>query len=536
VSGGSGLPRFESRPLAAPGSLARAILADSVPARDLLPGTGSDAEAAAGGRDGRIPPSAFRATTPGAAERLDRVLTGAGTLVTTGQQPVLFLGPLYVLYKALTAVAHARRIEAATGRPALAAFWIAADDHDWEEVATAQAVDPEGTLVRFAVAPPPDRVARAVGPTPLPREVEGVREEYLRLLGRTEFSDEALRPLVEAYRPGASFAEAFSEALAALLSDHPLVLLDASRAELKRASVPLLRRALEDAEGCAEALQRGTARVSATGYDPRLHPPAGGTQVFYEGERREHIVRHADGRFGPRGGPAEPLGVWLERLESDPDRFSAGAALRPILESWLLPVARTVLGPGEIEYWAQLPQLFERLGVPVPQVAPRASWRVVEPRVDRWLGRIRAETTDLSDGGTSVVSRLVAEGRPKEVEAALVRLRGALEEGFSGLEEGTGEELPGLRSAVGKARKGALDAVSELETTIDARVREREEVLVSQAGRAAALLYPGGRPQERVVGPWSFLARYGPSFLRSLADAHGLARGAGSVAAPGGEA
>jgi bacillithiol biosynthesis cysteine-adding enzyme BshC len=483
-----------------------------------------------------LSPSAFQATTTVAAKRLDRLLAGDGTLVTTGQQPVLFLGPLYVLYKALTAVAHARRIEAATGRPALAAFWIAADDHDWQEVATAQAVDLEGNLVRFAVPPPPERAGRAVGPTPLPREVEDVREEYVRLLGRTEFAGEALRPLVEAYRPGASFAEAFSRALGALLFEHPLVLLDASGLELKRASVPLLGRCLEDAEGCAEAFARGSARVLAAGHEPRLHPPSGGTQVFYEGERREHIVRHADGRLGPRGGPTEPLGVWLERLEAEPDRFSAGAALRPVLESWLLPVARTVLGPGEIEYWAQLPPLFERLGVPVPEVAPRASWRVVEPRVDRWLGRIGAEATDLSDGGASVVSRLVAEGRPKAVGQALESLRGSLEDGFAGLEERTEEELPGLRAAVGKARKGALDAVSGLETTIDARVRERREILVSHAGRAAALLYPGGRPQERVVGPWSFLARYGPSFLRSLAGAHGLAREAQSVAAPGGAA
>ena len=523
MNAGSGLPRFEPRPLADPGSLAGSILSGAPPTRGLLPGPGPDGAASAGGRSGRLPASAFRVTTSAAAERLDRVLAGEGVLVTTGQQPVLFLGPLYVLYKALTAVAHAKRIEAATGRPALAAFWVAADDHDWEEVASARAVDPGGTVRTLALDPPPGRAGRSVGPTPLPPEVEGLRDEYAELLGRTEYVGQALRPLRESYRPGTSFADAFAAALAELLAFHPIVLLDASRTDVKRASVPLLRRCLEDAAGCADAFARGTARVSAAGHEPRLHPPTGGTQLFHERERREHLVRDEEGLVGPRGGPFEPVSAWLERLDAEPGRFSAGAALRPVLESWLLPVARTVLGPGEIEYWAQLPLLFERLGVAVPEVAPRASWRLVEPRVDRWLERIGAGATELADGGGAVVNRIVAERRPKSVEAALENLREAMERGFDRLEEEAADELPGLRSAVGKARKGAFDAVAGLETTIDARVRERQEILVSQAGRAAALLYPGGRPQERVVGPWPFLARYGPSFLPALAAAHGLA-------------
>lgn len=523
MSVGSGLPRFEPRPLAAPGSLAAALLAGETGLRGLVPGAGPDGETSAGGRAARLPATAFVASSSGAAERLDRVLAGEGVLVTTGQQPVLFLGPLYVVYKALTAVAQARRIEAATGRPALAAFWVASDDHDWAEVARARVLDGDGRVRTLSVAPPPERSGRAVGPSPLPGAVDAEREAFLALLGRTEFTGETLRPLETAYLPGVPFARAFVEALAELLSDHPLVLLDASRPEVKRASIPLLRRCLEDAASCADAFAEGTARISAAGREPRLQPPAGGTQVFFEADRREHLVRHEDGRLGPRGGAAEPLSAWLRKLEEAPERFSAGAALRPVLESWLLPVARTVLGPGEIEYWAQLPPLFERLGVPVPAVVPRASWRLVEPRVDRWLSRIGAAATDLADGGDEVVRRIVAESRPPAVDAALEGLRDALGRSFGALEEGTADELPGLRSAVGKARKASADAVRDLEATVDARVRERQEILVSRARLAAALLYPGGAPQERVVGPWPFLARYGPSFLTALSEAHGLA-------------
>jgi len=75
-------------------------------------------------------------------------------VVTTGQQPLLFGGPLYVLYKALTALRSAREIELRSGRPCLAVFWVAADDHDWAEVASVEFLDRDGRLRRIAVEPP----------------------------------------------------------------------------------------------------------------------------------------------------------------------------------------------------------------------------------------------------------------------------------------------------------------------------------------------------------------------------------------------
>lgn len=523
MSADAGLPRVEARPLAAPGSLAAGLLSGDPSVAGLLPGPGPDEAAESRARQCRLPAEAFRAASPSARDKLARVLAGDGVVVSTGQQPALFLGPMYVVYKTLTAVAHAGRIEAASGRTAVACFWVASDDHDWEEVATAKALDREDEVRSFTIAPPPGRDGSAVGPTALPPRIADVLAEFVAVIGRTELSDEAFRPLRAAYAPGATFAGAFADGLADLFAGLDLVILDASRPEVKAASVPLLRRCLEDAAGCAVAFDEGTRRIAEAGYEPRLHPPAGGTQVFHEAERREHLVRGEDGRLGTRGGESGPLPAWLERLDASPERFSAGAALRPALESWLLPIARTVLGPGELEYWAQLGPLFERLDVPVPGTAPRASWTLVEPRVERWLKKLGTSSAELADGGEAVARGIVAGHRPRSVDEALRSLRAAVSRDFESVEAAAGEELPGIRSAVGKSRKAVFDALRELEGTIDARVREREETLVGQARRASAHLYPGGRPQERVVGPWPFLARYGPAFLSTLVAAHGLA-------------
>src|SRR5207237_3155111 len=70
-----------------------------------------------------------------AQSRLNRVSAGNGVLITTGQQPGLFGGPLLTLIKALSARALADELERTTGVPVAPVFWAATDDADFEEAA-----------------------------------------------------------------------------------------------------------------------------------------------------------------------------------------------------------------------------------------------------------------------------------------------------------------------------------------------------------------------------------------------------------------
>jgi uncharacterized protein YllA (UPF0747 family) len=236
-------------------------------------------------------------------------------------------------------------------------------------------------------------------------------------------------------------------------------------------------------------------------------------------------LREGAGLRNGKSGDLRPTEDWLALLEAEPERFSAAAALRPLLESWLLPVARTVLGPGEMAYWAQLGPLFDLLDVKMPQITPRSSWLLIEPRVERWLDGVEASAEDVVDGGTSVERRITRESRPETIENGLERLRTEVETTLAELERASSVEIPGLESAFGKARKSFDATLAGLERTIDGRVRESRGTRLDRVRRAADLLYPGGQPQERVDSPFSFLVRYGPSFLTALATAHGIPDG-----------
>ncbi len=61
-------------------------------------------------------------------------LRAGARAVVTGQQVVLFGGPLLTLLKAATAVARAKEATEATGVEHVPVFWLATEDHDLEEV------------------------------------------------------------------------------------------------------------------------------------------------------------------------------------------------------------------------------------------------------------------------------------------------------------------------------------------------------------------------------------------------------------------
>ena len=107
----------------------------------------------ANSRQGGVDRALFPALVdaPGVDAIKTRLSDSRTLVITTGQQPGLFLGPLYTLYKALSAAALAALLESRWNRPVVPVFWAANDDHDYAEAQWASWLDASGE-VRTGVA------------------------------------------------------------------------------------------------------------------------------------------------------------------------------------------------------------------------------------------------------------------------------------------------------------------------------------------------------------------------------------------------
>jgi bacillithiol biosynthesis cysteine-adding enzyme BshC len=444
-------------------------------------------------------------------------------LVTTGQQPGLFLGPLYTVHKALAAARLARDLSAAWHRPVVPLFWVAGDDHDFAEAATASWLNAAGEPVTRIL-----RQRNADAPlVPMYRELlgEDVVSALDALAGdlpESEFREATLAWLRRHYRPEQTIAAAYGYALAELLAPHGILCLDSTHPAVKRAVAPTLIDTLRRHADLRTSLADQDASLRAGGHEAGIVVGDDATLVMLEGRLgRDRLVAQEGGFVTRRSGERFALADLEQIAAAEPTRLSANVLLRPVIESAILPTVGYVGGPGELRYLLLTPPIYRLLGVPRQVPVPRWSGLVIETRVDRVLEKFTATIEELLAPPPGLEARVLRSQLPHEATTALAEFTASAERAFTALGAAAHDIDPTLDRPVQNARNQALSAAAELEKKLVHHLRKRSETELSQIVRSRAAVLPGGKPQERVLGVSPFLSRYGPGFLTDLADAMG---------------
>lgn len=461
--------------------------------------------------------SLIRATSPGAAARLEEVVSGDGLFVTTGQQPGLFTGPLYTIHKIISAVKLARELESALGRPVMPLFWVASDDHDWEEANHLHLVDRHNELRRITLSSPADSPPASMRRRFLGPEIEVALEEFTRHLPTTEFAGELLQALRAAYSPDRTVAEAFTETIATLFAPFDLLLVDGGQPLAKEFAVEVMERELVSSAEHESLFAGQTRRLEEAGYRGQVPVLPGATNLLYEDDAgRDRLFREGD-RFVLRGsGRRFEQAELLARLRGAPEHFSANVVLRPIIESHLFPTIAYVGGPGEVSYFAQYGDLFRAHEIAAPVVFPRFSMLLIEEKVRRVLDRFGLEPSDLRAPMHELGTRVVREEVPGEVDAALEALRCSIEEGYRRLEAAALRIDPMLAGPLQSGRNASVVRLAEVEKRIVRHLKLQSGVELDLLAKARVNLFPDGQPQERVLNIFQYLARYGQELLPAL--------------------
>lgn len=519
------VPEILVRPLAGGGRLVRDYLAG----RDLSAFyTGHHSDPAAYERKAaevaaRLNPQARAAAGAAieplgdSADRLRRIIAGGGFFVTTGQQPALFGGPLYTIYKILGAIRLADRLEHRLGRPVLALFWIGSDDHDWDEANHSAVLDTQQYVQRIAVEAPTD-----APPLPLSQRRWGpgitrAVEELAAALPDTVHATAVLHHVRQAYLPDRTVAASFAATLRFLLHDHRVAIVDSAHPAVRRAAAPVLRADAARMLAGHDPVTRQTERLEAAGYDAQVSVTVDASNLMLIDEGgRDRVIRTARGWATRRQGSGIGETALLDMIEAEPERFSPNVLLRPVVESAIFPTLAYVAGPGELSYFAQLGCLFASHGILPPVVVPRPSVILIDPKLRRSLERLRIDVPALARPFREVIADAVAEDMPPEVQRSLDALRAAVRAGYEQLGNAAGVIDPTLRGPLTTARNSSLLDVAAAEKKIHAQLRRKNHVRIEQLRRAAAHIHPLGSPQERVFGPLPFVAAHGRGILGSI--------------------
>ena len=444
------------------------------------------------GKPQRVAPDVLAAVLPGPGR--DRLAAGAVLAVTSGQQPGLFTGPLYTIYKALSAIALAKRLERERKVPVVPVFWVAGDDHDFAEANHAWVLDRAGEPVRIALRErPADAPQLPLFREPCGPDARAALEALGAALPDSEFKDEVVQWLEAAYRPERNLADAGADALHQLLASRGLAVFRAHDAQAKRAAAPWLLKGLE------------------------VTLPDGLTPVLVEGRLGRDRLRADGGAFVARRSGERFTRHDLERLAAESsESLSPNVLLRPVIEAALFPTVAYCAGPSEMEYLPEAAPIFEQLGVTAPAPVPRWSGMIIEARIEKVLERHKLTPADFLGQAGVLEARLVRAGLPAELTTALAALRAQIEQRYAELGTTIAAIDPTLERTVQSARNQALAGTHDIEKKVVSSLKRADETLTGQIARARAALAPNGEPQERVLTAATFLARYGRGVLEEI--------------------
>jgi bacillithiol biosynthesis cysteine-adding enzyme BshC len=449
---------------------------------------------------------------------LERLRKGAAAVVT-GQQVGLFGGPMFALYKALTAVKLAEQATAA-GVDTVPVFWLATYDHDLAEVNHVSIPGAEGVLQTLTTASR-SLLGAPVSAVQLGDEILPVVEEAVKLLGESE----ATQILRETYRPGETLGTAFARFYARVFAEWGVIVLDASDPELHSIAEPIYRAAIERSSGLADALLARGKALEAAGYHQQVKVTSSSVLVFtIQNGARTPMHRRGEGDrvefvMGTDAAAEKLSSVELiSRIGSSPERFSPNVLLRPIVQDYLLPTLAYTGGAAEAAYFAQAGAVYETLVGRVTPIVPRFSATIVEPKMQRLLEKHGIGVPDVFSGPESLRQQLAARGLPQDLQAAFETTNQLLTTNLGVIREKLEKLDRTLVDAVQTSISKMQHQLEKLQTQAARAEAQKSELVGRHAEMLSQSLYPDKGLQERGIGGVYYLARYGQELLRQLYD------------------
>jgi bacillithiol biosynthesis cysteine-adding enzyme BshC len=456
-----------------------------------------------------------RRGAPPRAREAGRLLADRRTVaIVTGQQAGLFGGPLFTLLKALTALKLADQVSRDHGVPAVAIFWIDAEDHDWEEVRACSVFDRELTARSVALPSRPGGEPAPVATVRLDSAISDVLTELEQILPDTEFRKSLLDGLRGAYTPGAGMAEAFGRWLESVLGPRGLVVYDSSDPASKPLASQVFARELSMPGHTVKLAARAGSDLTARGYHAQVHPQDDSLALFHlDGGRR--AIRQQDGRFVV-GDEQLHASTLVERAKAHPAGFSPNVLLRPVVQDTLFPTICYVAGPNELAYLGQLRGVYEHFGVPMPLFYPRASATILDSAAVRFLTKYKLPLEALQAQDEAALNELLQSQIPPVVEESFRGASRAVEAEMTRLVQ----TIPALDPTLEGAARSTLERMQRDLQTLHGKMiqaaKRRDETLRRQFFHARALAFPGGHAQERTIGFVSFLNQFGPALVDRL--------------------
>lgn len=434
--------------------------------------------------------------------------------VTTGHQLCLFTGPLYFVYKILTAINLAEKLNKEyPGNHFVPVYWMATEDHDFAEINHAVLF---GKKIEWLPQTPEE--TSIYGSSPVGRlslsSLAPVMESLYMVMGEGEHVKEIKQLISECYGGEKTLAQATFSFVNALFGKYGLVVIEPDNAHLKNLFSPVLIDELLNGSSFKLVSQTNKKLVEA-GVEPQVNPRE--INLFYMDENGRNRIEKKGNRFEIVNTTTSfSLDEITDLVKKVPGKFSPNVLLRPVYQQSILPNVAYVGGPSELIYWLELKELFNYYKVPFPVLMPRNSALFIQAPISQKIDKLGLEPKDIFSDTENLIKQFItkiSDGLPD-----FEKVGGELRNIYAALANKVQETDPTLVASTEAELQKQLNAFKTLETKLVRVKKQREETSVAKIRKIKEILFPNGALQDRTDNFIPFYLQWGPSFFDTLKE------------------
>ncbi len=453
-------------------------------------------------------------------KNIDKLGFSNAVAVVTGQQVGLFGGPLYSLYKAITAIKLSEKLrEEYPEYHFVPVFWLEVGDNDFAEINRVELLDTANNPVVFSLeANETDQ--RSISLRKIPEEIKTIHQKFEELLPHSDFRDEILKAYKKIYLDGKFFHDAFAKWLQYLLEDRGLVIINAAAPEFGDLNKQIFKKAVQLNSKLKQEFDSVNQELSKLGYHNQITWGEKQTLLFRQDDHKNRIkIETESGKFYLTT-KSESL-VFTEKellseIEQNPDLFTPKVTLRPILQDYLLPTVAYVAGPGEISYAAQLKPLYQEFEVVSPVFYPRARITLIENKVNRLVDKFNFTYDEIFVYRDSLNQKYVSQISNDQLGEFLNQSTNKIDEIFLSIKEELTKIDPTLQSSVEKTAANVQQVLQKLEQKANQAFERKMNTELSQIEKINNNIFPDRDFQERKINALQYLSRYGKDVVNLI--------------------
>jgi len=406
--------------------------------------------------------------------------------VTTGHQLSLFTGPIYFIYKILNTIKLAEYLNLSnTGFSYVPVFWMASEDHDFEEIQSISLFNKE---IKWET-----NQTGAVGRFDL-TDFNLVKDSMLELFKND--SDSEVYQLLESI-DGHNYGDATFKLINRLFEKYGLIIIDGDNKAYKEIFKPIIKNELKT-NFSFDSVNETNKKLEIKKIKRQL--TAREINLFYlHNQERTRIIKEEQ-HYKIEGVGSFDLESILNLVEENPENFSPNVVLRPLFQETLLPNICYIGGGGEISYWLQLKQVFNSTKTTYPLLSVRNSFQLIDSISKKKMDKLSLNNNDLfkdtdilkKDYVLSNSSDLDFEHLEKLVTDYTVNLEAKIQQINEGLINFGKAESVKIKNQLNSIKKKLIKSE-----------KEKNEQSLNQIEQLKERLFPNGKPQERVINFFS---------------------------------